>query len=66
MRFRWQALPTGRTLRTRESASQSGVMETTCSRSPEVSPLRQRPPREREKKVASPEAIVSSRAARSI
>lgn len=32
----------------------------------EVSPFLHRPPREREKKVASPDAIVSSKAARSI
>lgn len=63
---RWQAGPMGRTATTRASPSQSGVTETTLSRLPLVSPLRQRPPREREKKVASPEAMVSSRAARSI
>jgi hypothetical protein len=63
---RWQAGPIGRTARTRASPSQSGVIDTTVSRLPEVSPLRHRPPREREKKVASPDSIVSSRAARSI
>jgi hypothetical protein len=56
----------GRTARTSASPSQSGVIETTVWRLPEVSPLRHRPPREREKKVASPDARVSSSAARSI
>ena len=59
-------MPTGSTRTSTASPSQSGVTETTLSRSPEVSPLRHRPPREREKKVASPLDSVSSSAARSM
>ena len=62
----WHAGPPGRTRRRIASPSQSSRSSSTASVFPEVSPLRQRRPRERLKKCASPVSRVRRSASSSI
>jgi hypothetical protein len=63
---RWQVGPAGWTVTSSASPSQSSEASRTCRTLPEVSPLRQSRPREREWKWTSPVARVAASASGSM